>query len=323
MKIDLKRLLAATLLVASAAPAAAEMPTAATLGTGPAGGTLAVYGAAWGALVQEATGVTIVLQDTGGAVDNAGLVGIGELDLGMSTLRPIEDALQGGSPAAPGRALTDLRALFPMYRTPLAIVALRSSGIDAIADLEGRVVGVGPEGSTSGELWPGLLTALGVRAEIRHGALDALKADLLSGAIDAFAYAGGTPLPAFTEIATAQPSTIFGISAEAFGTLSRADATLAADEIPAGAYPGQAAAVPTVAIWNFAIANAAVPDDFAYAIMKAVLEDPRLQAAHPSAAETIVANWDKDTVLPFHPGAVRYLEEKGITVPPALLPPAP
>jgi TRAP transporter TAXI family solute receptor len=210
-----------------------------------------------------------------------------------------------------------------MYRTPLAIVALRSSGIGEIADLEGRIVGVGPAGSTSGELWPRLLAALGVEAEIRHGALDALEADLLSGAIDAFAYAGGTPLPAFTEIATARPATIFGISAEAFETLSRADATLAADEIPAGAYPGQDAAVPTVATWNFAIANAAVPDDLAYGIMKAVLEDPRLRAVHPSAAETVVVNWDKDTVLPFHPGAVRYLEEKGITVPAALLPPAP
>lgn len=317
------RIVAVALLLASAAPAMAQMPELASVGTGPAGGTFAVYGAAWAALVEEKTGVRMVLQDTGGAVDNAGLVGLGELDLGMSTMHPILDALEGENPLAPGQKLTELRALFPMYRTPFAVVALAARGIDHVGDLDGKIVGVGPEGSTPGQLWPTWLAELGVKAEIRYGAPDALKADLLSGAIDAFAYGGGLPLPAFTAIATAEPATVFGISAAEFEVLTHTDAVLAADAIPAGTYPGQTEVVPTVATWNFAIANAAVSGDFAYAIMKAVLDDPRMQAAHPSAVETVVANWDRNTVLPFHPGAVRYLQEKGITVPPALLPPAP
>lgn len=315
--------LVAAMLIAATFPAAAEMPEAVSLGTGPAGGTFAIYGAALGTLIQEKTGVTVIVQDTGGAVDNAGLVGMGELDLGMSTLHPIRDALAGDSPLAPGRELTDLRALFPMYRTPFAIVALQSSGIDAIADLEGRVVGVGPKGSTPGELWPRWLADLGVTAEIRYGAPDALKAELLAGTIDAFAYGGGMPLPAFTAVAEAQPSTIFGISQAEFATLSHADTVLAADEIAAGTFPGQTAAIPTVATWNFVIANASVPADFVYEVMKLALDGTALQAAHPSAVETVIGNWDKNTLLPFHPGAVRYLQEKGITIPAALMPPAP
>jgi len=32
-----------------------------------------------------------------------------------------------------------------------------------------------------------------------------------------------------------------------------------------------------------------------------------------------VENWNRNTFLPFHPGAVRYLKEKGINVPANLI----
>jgi TRAP-type uncharacterized transport system substrate-binding protein len=36
---------------------------------------------------------------------------------------------------------------------------------------------------------------------------------------------------------------------------------------------------------------------------------------HASASETVLENVLNNTFMPFHPGAVRYFEERGITIP--------
>jgi TRAP-type uncharacterized transport system substrate-binding protein len=79
----------------------------------------------------------------------------------------------------------------------------------------------------------------------------------------------------------------------------------------------------TVGVYNFAIAHKDMPEDLVYNIMKAVLENnPQMVKGHAAAKETVLQNWNRNTFLPFHPGAVRYLKEKGINVPKHLLPPA-
>jgi hypothetical protein len=56
----------------------------------------------------------------------------------------------------------------------------------------------------------------------------------------------------------------------------------------------------------------------AYEITKAVLEHiPELTAALVAAKEMSPANAVLGSSIPFHPGALRYYKEKGITVPPA------
>jgi hypothetical protein len=60
-------------------------------------------------------------------------------------------------------------------------------------------------------------------------------------------------------------------------------------------------------------------DDLVYKILKSVFEhQPELVTFHPAAKETVAANADRDTFLPFHPGAVRYYREIGVEIPAAL-----
>ena len=77
----------------------------------------------------------------------------------------------------------------------------------------------------------------------------------------------------------------------------------------------------TVGLYNFAIGRADLPDDLVYQLVKTVFENQAsLIKAHSSARETIPQNIDKDTFLPFHPGAIRYYREIGIKIPDALVP---
>jgi uncharacterized protein len=55
-------------------------------------------------------------------------------------------------------------------------------------------------------------------------------------------------------------------------------------------------------------------------LVKAVFENqPRLLKAHSTASETLPQNVDKNTFLPFHPGAVRYYREIGTKIPETLV----
>src|SRR3546814_12315485 len=53
----------------------------------------------------------------------------------------------------PGTEYKELRALFPMYITPFQVAALARSGIESVSDLDGKVVGTGPQGGTGGTYW--------------------------------------------------------------------------------------------------------------------------------------------------------------------------
>jgi uncharacterized protein len=72
-------------------------------------------------------------------------------------------------------------------------------------------------------------------------------------------------------------------------------------------------------VFNFGIGRADLPDDLIYQLVKAVFENqPRLLKATSAARDTLPQNVVKNTFLPFHPGAVRYYREIGISLPDSL-----
>lgn len=142
--------LAAAIATAAAAQDRSDWPKQLTIGTASQGGTYFVYGNGFAAFISEVLGVDATAEVTGGPVQNVTLVQMGDHLMGLVTLGPAHDAWIGKSELAPGLEHTDVRALFPMYQTPFQVIALRSSGIDAVSDLAGKRVSVGPVGGTPG-----------------------------------------------------------------------------------------------------------------------------------------------------------------------------
>ena len=109
---------------------------------------------------------------------------------------------------------------------------------------------------------------------------------------------------------------MFGFSEDELATVLEAFPAMAAYTIPSGTYAGHDYDMPTVALWNFAIASENMPETLAYEITKLVMENnDRMVQIHSAASETLSVNWDKNSFMTYHPGAVRYFEEIGVTIP--------
>jgi TRAP transporter TAXI family solute receptor len=312
------RLLLALALAAvagHAGPAAAQ-PRALTLGTASVGGTYFIYGGVVATLLTERLGINVSTQQTQGPNQNIILLDAGRIELGMTTMGIALQAWNGTGPWTRGRKFQAIRALFPMYDTPFHFVATERSPVRSVADLQGKVVGVGPRAGTPGTYFPLIFEALGIRATIRNGSASDMVGQLGDGLIDAFAFAAGLPIASFAEIEAQRPVRYFTFTDAQIATLKQRLPELSDAVVPKGTYKRLAEDHRTVGVFNFFVAHRSLPEDLAYRVTRAVLDNqPALVKGHAAARETVAEHWVKNTFLPFHPGAVRYYREKGITIP--------
>jgi hypothetical protein len=317
-----RRLLTGAALAATlaAAPALAQdrdgWPRELTIGTASQGGVYFVYGNGLAAFLAEELGINASGEVTGGPVQNVTLVQMGEHDIGLVTMGPMFEAWIGESELAPGLEHTDVRALFPMYETPFQGIAMRSQNISSVGDLAGRRVSVGPAGGTPGTYWPRFLEALDVNATVSFaGAADAAS-QLRDGLIDAFLFAAGVPIGAFSQLAAEADVRVFAFSDEEHATILQNFPEVSDFTIPAGSYTVQDADQNSVAMWNFAVVHQDMPESLAYEITRVVMENnERMVQIHAAAVATLPENAVNNGFLPFHPGAVRWFEENGIDIP--------
>jgi len=310
----------AGLVAAAHAQANPSWPKNLTLGTASVGGTYFVYGQVWASLVNEKIGTNISTQQTQGPNQNIILTDSRQIDFGMVTMGVALQAWEGRGEWTKGKQHRNIRALFPMYDTPFHFVALEKSGIKAVKDIAGKRAGVGPRAGTCGTYFPLMFEALGIKATIRNGQASDIAANLQDGLIDVFPFCAGVPIAAYSELETTNKVIFFTYSDDEIAKLKKALPELSDSLIPKGTYKQQTADHKTVGVFNFAIAHKDVPDDLAYAVTKAVLENnPAMVKGHAAAKETVTENWSRNTFLPFHPGAVRFFKEKGIAVPPGLV----
>jgi TRAP transporter TAXI family solute receptor len=291
-----------------------------TLGTASVGGTYFVYGGVVAKLLTDKLGVTVSTQQTQGPNQNVILVSDKKIDLGMTTMGIAWQAVRGEGDWTQGRKFSDIRALFPMYDTPFHFVALQKSGIKAVKDLKGKKAGVGPRAGTCGTYFPLMFKALNLDLTIRFGQANDMANQLSDGLIDAFPFCAGIPIAAYSELENTKDVVFFTYTADEIAKIKKALPEMSDSTIPKGTYKAQKEDHKTVGVYNFFIVNKGLSDDLAYKITKAVLEsNPDMVKGHAAASETVINNWNKNTFLPFHPGAVKYYAEKGIKIPSNLM----
>ena len=92
--------------------------------------------------------------------------------------------------------------------------------------------------------------------------------------------------------------------------------------VPAGTYPNndKDVTIPQNSVIMCTSLNSGLTDDDVYEITKAIWENRDEWASSAKSVEK-QAVWDsilKNIDIPLHPGVIRYLEEKGVTIPEGL-----
>lgn len=292
-------------------------PSSITIGTGSQGGTYFGYGSGFGAMITEELGINAGAEITGGPVQNVTLVETGEHQLGFVTLGPADEAWRGESPLMPGVPHENIRALFPMYQTPLQGAVLASSDIQSFTDLkDGKRVGVGPAGGTSATYWTRYFEGTDAGVRISNSGGSDTAGQLKDGLIDAFVYAAGLPTGAYAQLAVENDVRFLSMDQVTLDQMLEIVPAMQPFTIPANTYDDQPNDLQTVSLWNFAITHQFLPESLAYEITALAMGNTeRMVQNHAAAKETLAENVAKNAVIPFHPGAVRWFEENGYTIP--------
>ncbi len=304
---------AVALAAGSASAQKPGWPDSMVLGTAAVGGTYFIYGQGWANLVNETIGTRISTQQTQGPNQNLILADRNDIQLGMVTMGVAYEGWTGEGDWTQGKKFTNVRAIFPMYDTPFHIITMASNDIKSFKDLDGKRVGAGPRAGTPGTYFPRFFKEFGMNVTVRNGAGSDMASQLADGLIDAFGFAAGLPIAAFSELEAQHQVRYITFSEDERKQLMEKYPSLAPSTIPADTYRQLNEDHETVGVFNFAIANKDLPDDLVYEIVKTVMDNnERMKQIHASSVETIPENASKNAFLTWHPGAVRYFEEKGV-----------
>ncbi len=323
----MKRIGMAVLLVVVAvlvmAPPAMSRTTFVSIGTGGTGGIYYPYGGGVAEIwSKHVKGVKAVAEVTGASVENVKLAHKGETVIG-EVMGDVAVAGYNGTGKFKGKK-NDILSMAIMYPNLLQVVALKSSGITDIEQAKGRNISTGSPGSGTNFMAEAVLKALGITPDSykdsRLSFTESANA-LRDGTIEVGIWSVGPGTSSILDLATTHDITMLGFTPQQTEKILASNATYSAVELSGGVYRGIDQPVPTIGVWNVMICQASLDTDLVYRLAKALFEhNDYLKKIHPSAAYTTPENAVKYSQIPLHPGTIKYLEEKGITVPDQLRP---
>ncbi|GAB3660347.1 TAXI family TRAP transporter solute-binding subunit [Glycomyces tarimensis] len=284
-----------------------------TMGTGSVGGTYYPLGGAiaqmWNNSIDDLTVSTIA---TGASVENLTLMDSGDIQLAMAVNGTATQAANGTGPFEDTGALEDVTFLGNIYPEVMQIVATADSGIETVADLDGKRVAIGPDGSGTQILTQTILDAAGVTpSETFADGFGDAAAKLRDGQVDAAFGILAVPDSSLSEVAQNADVTMVSIPDDIRETLKSDDPTLSDKEIPGGTYEGIDNDAVTVTAWASLYGPAGLDEDQVYELVKAMYEntgDIDNAVADQIAIETAL---DGLVDIDVHPGAQRYYDEVG------------
>lgn len=264
-------------------------------------------------------GITVV---PGGWVGNISRVNSGELDLASTANTLCQLAEQQEAPL--NKPLPKVRALFSvqdtMYYFMFARKDFEADSVDEIFEkkLPARICTLSPGSVTEmqfrnalaarGLTWDDIKSWGGKVNFVKWGdAVNLVKdghADLICAA--ALGKAGWA-----MELATVRDMKVLEWSSDLLKAINERTGTRTA-VMPAGLYEGIDYERRCPASSGEIIINANVPEDVAYAIVKAMAENEKVYRAHHAAFKSFkAAGMAQGLFLPLHPGAKEYYQEKG------------
>ena len=313
-------ILYAILLISGSALARTEFVS---IGTGGTGGIYYPYGGGVAEIWNKhAEGVRAVAEVTGASVENVKLAHKGETVIGEVMGDVAVDGYKGLTKFK-GKKY-DILSMAIMYPNLLQVVTLKKYGITNIEQIKGKKISSGSPGSGTNFMAEAVFKALDIP-------LDSYKDSRLSftesanalrdGTIEVGVWSVGPGTSSILDLATTHDIHIINFTPEQQKKILATRKEYSAVDLAGGVYRGIDKPVPTIGVWNVMICQAGLSADLVYKLAKSLYEhQDYLLKIHPSASYTTPENAVKYSPIPLHPGTIKYLKEKGITVPANLIP---
>nr|WP_281415004.1 TAXI family TRAP transporter solute-binding subunit [Azospirillum picis] len=262
-------------------------------------------------------GLIVVAQASNGSVENIEMLRGGSVEAGFAQADVAYWAYSGTGIFTGTRPFAELRSLGMLYAEAIQVVVRSDGFIDRMADLKGRSIALGEQGSGTLVEARLILDAYGLSESsitplyLKPGA----AADRLAkGELDGFFMVGGYPVSAVSDVAARVPVRLVPLDGEPAERLLRTQRFYIADEVPAGAYPGTAQ-TPTLSLGAEMLTRADRDPDLIYGVVRALWhENTRriLAEGHPQGRRFDPARAIANVSVPLHPGAERFYREAGL-----------
>lgn len=296
----------------------------ATAGTG---GTYYPMGGGIASIVQDATDYDIAVETSGGSAENLRLIQAGETDFAWANASEIYWAWNGEE-FFQGQEIRDFRVVCFAWDAIYHWAVHAGSGINSFADLQGKKLGVGPQGSGAAVFAESYLRTIGMWDKVQPMFLppDDQATSFKDRKIDVFGYFSRVPMASLMDIAAVTPIDLLDptIEGEKVG-FSEKYPFYTKTVIPAGSYNGQTQDAAMYGNPVYMVAHKDIPDQVIYDILTVVYSEQgqkRLLQTNQAAEDMTLENALKgfeEMGVPVHPGAVKFFEEKGMEVPAELI----
>ncbi|WP_457751311.1 TAXI family TRAP transporter solute-binding subunit [Thermococcus sp.] len=291
------------------------------------GGTSGVYyplGSKYAELLNKA-GIKAKAVTSGASVSNAKAIGDGNAQAAIMQ-NDVAYYAYNGLYMFEGKPVKNLRGVAALYPETVQFVVRADSNIKSLQDLAGKKVAIGAPGSGTAVAAEQILKAAGVWDKIQKVNQDFSQAAqaLKLGQIDAAVIVSGAPTPAITQIAVTTPVRVVPISDDVLNKLkSEGYIFYVRQVLSKDTYKGMTEDTPTLAVKAILVVSASLPDDVVYEMTKVLFDNvDALRAVHQKARYISLNTALDGMSIPLHPGAYKYYEEKGLTVPDKIKPPS-
>lgn len=293
-----------------------------SIGTGGTGGVYYPYGGGLAEIwTKHVKNVRAVAEVTGASVENIKLAHKGETVVG-EVMGDVAFESYYGKGRFEGKP-QKIAAMFMMYQNLYHVVALKKSGIRSLQDLKGKRVSVGSPGSGTEYKSNLVFHAIDLPYDsfsVKRLSFVENSNALRDGTIDAGIWSVGPPTSSIMDLSTTHDILVVPFSKKEIDKVISTYKYYSPSVLPKGSYNGINEDVPTISVWNVVICTRSLADDLVYNLVKAVFEhQDYLMKVYPGAKDTTPENAVKFSPIPLHPGAIKYLKEKGLEIPARLI----
>jgi len=284
-----------------------------TLLTGGEAGVYFPLGVAMADIIDSSfDNVTATGVSSGASVSNAEQLNNGEAQLALVQNDIAFYGAEGANMFS--ETLDNYSGVFTIYPETIQLVTLADSGIDSVADLEGKRVAIGDMGSGTEANATQIIEAHDMTIDdVDAQYLDFADAstNLQDGNVDAAFVTAGTPTGAIQELSASADVKIVSFDEEAMNNLMEEYSYYTQVDIPADAYDNFDSTASTVAVQAMLIASNDIPEDQMYEMTKAIFENLDSMAnAHVRGEELNLETAEDGMSIDLHPGVQRYYDEQ-------------